>query len=94
MHVDWQARLTARAQTEEKPVSLYMAFMAAHFPRMALWRMCRLKGRCREGRDALCRARFERQKEPGVIPDTAELPPPPDSYDWRGAMVPPIQGQV
>jgi arylsulfatase A-like enzyme len=84
LYVDWQTKFFKQAEAEHKPFFLYMPFTAAHFPLMAPAEdVAKFKGKYMAGWEAVRRARFARQKQLGIIPADAELPPAlADSYDW------------
>ncbi|WP_282942514.1 arylsulfatase [Paenibacillus sp. RC67] len=70
--------------TPEKPFFLYLAFGAQHVPHQApLEYIRKYQGKYDIGWDQIREQRFHRQKELGIIPQDAELPPfNPDVRPW------------
>jgi len=87
---DYFARYAARFIAEadrSRPVFLYLAFTAPHWPLHA-WPedIARHRGKYRIGWDELRRRRFAAQKQMGFFPAQAQLSPRhPESYDWAAA---------
>jgi len=69
----------------EKPFFLYLAFGAQHVPHQAPMEYIRkYQGKYHIGWDEVRKQRFLRQKELGIIPQDAELPPfNPDVRHWE-----------
>jgi arylsulfatase A-like enzyme len=82
--VDWEKKFIDEANAQKKPFFLYLPFTAPHFPLMAPQEdIAKFKGKYLAGWDALRRARFERQKKMGLIPQDEALPPAlPAIDDW------------
>jgi arylsulfatase A-like enzyme len=72
------------ASKADKPFFLYLAYTAPHWPLHALPEdIAKYKGKYNLGWDALRRQRFERQKELGIVSQTATLSTKEaDIYDW------------
>lgn len=74
-----------RETVEEKPLFLYVAFTAAHWPLHALPEdIAEQKGRYDVGWDVIRRQRLQRMKALGVVPRKTELSPRhPDVPSWE-----------
>ncbi|OOG18980.1 sulfatase [Sphingobacterium sp. CZ-UAM] len=70
---------------QDKPFFLYLAHTAPHWPLVALPQdIAKYKGRYDKGWESIRRARFERQKELGIVDQTTTLSiADEDIYDWQ-----------
>ncbi len=84
---DYATRFIEEGSRSGKPFFLYLAYIAPHFPLQAPEEdVKRFEGTYSNGWDELRRARFERQKEMGLLPLTAKLSErDPDSRPWADA---------
>ncbi len=75
---------TQRVLTPEKPFFLQVAYPAAHSPLQARGRdRDAYRGAYDQGWDVIRKARLERQKKAGLVPETTELPPlSPGADPW------------
>ena len=65
----------------DEPFFMYVAYTAAHWPMHALPQdIAKYKGRYDAGYHVIRKARFQRMKKLGLIPDSTELSPP--AGDW------------
>ncbi len=78
-NVDWSMKFIKEALASKKPFFHYLAFNAPHYPLQApkddvekYW------GRYDSGWEEIRKARFQKQKKLGVLPESLELPPMPD----------------
>ncbi|MCZ6672945.1 MAG: arylsulfatase [Verrucomicrobia bacterium] len=81
-----------KANDSRKPFFLYLPYHVAHFPLQARKEdIAKYRGKYKVGWDKIRAARFERQKELGVIPANAKLSPPEDNINkYRG----PYRGNI
>jgi arylsulfatase A-like enzyme len=69
-------------QSPDKPLFLYVAYTAAHWPMHALEEdIAKYKGKYDAGYEPIRRARFERSKQLGLIAADAELSPTAGNWD-------------
>ncbi len=74
---DWGIKYIDMAVREDKPLLLYMAYTAAHFPLQAPeGEIARFKGSFSRGWDVIRREIYERQTEWNVLGQPCELTPP------------------
>ncbi|GAB3760734.1 arylsulfatase [Microlunatus parietis] len=82
--VDWSTRFIDDARQQGKPFFHYLPFCAPHFPLMAPPEdIARFRGRYLDGWEPPRNARFERQRELGVVGPAERLSPALRyAYDW------------
>lgn len=80
---DHAVRFLAEHQREQagRPFFLYLAYTAAHWPMQALERdIAKYRGQYDAGYEPIRRARFEKEKQLGLV--KADSPFPPSAGDW------------
>ncbi len=84
LQVDWATTFIDDARRQQQPFFHYLPFCAPHFPLMAPPEdIARFKGRYLDGWEPLRAARFERQRELGIIDPSMPLSPALRfAYDW------------
>jgi len=75
-----------KANDSKKPFFLYLPYHVAHYPLQAREEdIAKYRGKYKAGWDKIRAARFERQKELGIISPNAKLSPPEDNINkFRG----------
>jgi arylsulfatase A-like enzyme len=77
--------ITAENDQPEKPFFLYLSYQSPHNPLQAPKAdIMKYRGKYLKGWQAIREARFQRQKQMGILPAEAELPPYPKNLpDWK-----------
>ena len=72
------------ASAVNKPLFLYVAYTAPHWPLHALPEdIAKYRGIYSKGREAVRKARYARMKKLGILPDHFELSPRENAVDWK-----------
>lgn len=80
---DWSLKYIDEAAAGDRPMFLYVAYNAPHWPLEAPDEdIERYRGRYMEGWEALRRDRLERMKQLGIVPEQTELSPSP-APEWE-----------
>lgn len=78
-NVEYGKKFIAEAREEKKPWFLYIAFNAPHAPLQPLKEDYeKYRNRYKNGWDEMNKARFEKQKKTGIIPENLKISPRPD----------------
>jgi arylsulfatase len=85
-NVDWSMKFIDEALESGKPFFHYLAFNAPHYPLQAPKEDIRkYLGRYDVGWEQIRKARFAKQKQLGIFPESMPLPPMPDHVpEWSG----------
>ena len=90
--VDFSLRFLKEAREEKKPWFLYIAFNAPHAPLQPLKQDYeKYRNRYTQGWDKLNQARFEKQKQTGIIPTDLNISPRPDHIPAWDSLTPEIR---